>query len=337
MSDIYSLQRQPSLLSLPQTDALLGSSKPDGNETLRTPLQRKLASRQLTPLPRPQEGGSVSREESISSASDKSKTGWKSAAPSRKEVGQKLIGQAREKAIEARKMGVDVAKHSFWKKLASVAVAAVGVVIFGALTAVSFGGAAPLAGIAAAALAVSIGDAVCAYRNYKNADAEANHKPPPYPKLPMGNSFLANVGFKLATAVGASEDNAKTFGKGLGVVVGGGLAVTAIALSCGLGSLPMLAAITSKTATGLNGAASGFSALNSAITKDDDREKLDELESGTENLIKRAKDNDPDVRGGRDLYERTEGSAERRKEQVGTLGLIAPLGGPAMDLLLGAK
>ena len=57
------------------------------------------------------------------------------------------------------------------------------------LTALSFGGAAPVLALACASLGNSIGDAACAYRNVKNAEAVAGGREPPY-NLPGGNSLF---------------------------------------------------------------------------------------------------------------------------------------------------
>jgi hypothetical protein len=85
-----------------------------------------------------------------------------------------------KKLLAARQEGVDVAKTSFWKKALGVALSGVAVGVAVGLTAISFGGATPLLALACVNFAVSTGDAICAYRNMRNTEAIADHRPPPY-------------------------------------------------------------------------------------------------------------------------------------------------------------
>jgi secreted effector protein SseF len=345
MSDMSVLLRQPTLQPQHQIDGPQ-SKGVDKGSPLQTPLQRQMIARSgLTPLPKP-EVLSAPKEGLVQSASQKARSEQtNNVCPSRKEVAEKRIDKASEKAKEARSMGVDVAKNSFWKKALSAACSVVAVAIFAGLTAVSFGGAAPLLAVASVAMANSIGDAVCAYRNFKNIEAEANHKEPPYAKLPCGNSFMGNVGFKLGSALGMGEDNAKIFGKVLGVAVGGGLGIASIALSAGLGTLPLLPTIVSSVATGVNTAVNFYSALGSAMTSDMDKEHIKQLQQEVRSDVLEAnrthagtggEEHVRNVDGAVDLLVKAEGNAERRREwAVGIVGILGPLAGPGMDLVLG--
>jgi hypothetical protein len=101
-------------------------------------------------------------------------------APSRADVAKGKLVAAGEKLLAARQEGVDVAKTSFWKKALGVALSGVAVGVAVGLTAISFGGATPLLALACVNFAVSTGDAICAYRNMRNTEAIADHRPPPY-------------------------------------------------------------------------------------------------------------------------------------------------------------
>jgi hypothetical protein len=336
-----SISRQSTLQQLSQVDG----PKPKEKEGLvQSPNQRQMLSAKLTPPPTPKPL-SAPREDLISSVSIKAKTTETTTCPSRKEVAERLLDKAKDKAKDARQMGVDVAKTTFWKKMITVAASAVAVGVAIGLTAISFGGAAPLLGLACATMAVAIGDAVCTYRNYKNTEAEANHQPLPYAKLPAGNSFLANVGYKAATMLGASESTAQLVGKGLAVVVGGGLVISTIALSCGLGTVPLALAITAKTASGINAAVSGYSALSSLMSSDLDKDHIERLNSECGDLTSRATENDSEIDGSgvlegaqeaMSLYEKAVTQSDVPKDiMVGLGGVLGPLGGLAFDALLG--
>jgi secreted effector protein SseF len=345
MSDMSVLLRQSTLQPQHEIDGPQ-SKGVEKDVRVQTPNERQIMARSgLTPLPKP-EVLSAPREKLVESASQKSKSEETyNMCPSRKQVAEKRIEKASEKAKEARSMGVDVAKNSFWKKALSVACSAVAVAIFAGLTAISFGGAAPLLAVGCVAMANSIGDAVCAYRNFKNVEAEANHKEPPYAKLPCGNSFMGNVGFKLGSALGMGEDSAKIFGKVLGVAVGGGLAIASISLSAGIGALPMLATVASSVATGVNTAVNLYSAIGSAMTSDIDKDHIKQLQQEVRTDVMEAnkthggiggEEHIGGVDGALDLLVKAEGNAERRREwAVGIAGIVGPLAGAGMDLMLG--
>lgn len=101
-------------------------------------------------------------------------------APSRADVAKGKLVAAGEKLLAARQEGVDAAKTSFWTKAPGVALSGVAVGVAVGLTAISFGGATPLLALACVNFAVSTGDAICAYRNMRNTEAIADHRPPPY-------------------------------------------------------------------------------------------------------------------------------------------------------------
>lgn len=111
------------------------------------------------------------------------------------------LNNLRENAEKAKTVGVDVAKKTFWTKLAGVAVSTLAA---GALVglAVATGGVAlgVAAGIAGVMLAKQAADTRCAYQVLKNERAEAQGQEKPYKNVPMGADWVAN---KMYAAIGA--------------------------------------------------------------------------------------------------------------------------------------
>lgn len=314
---------------------------------VQSPTQRQIASHRLTPPPPPREL-QAPREVLISSASTKGSSEPNNTCPTRGDKANSLLKEAQDKVKEARQMGVDVAKTTFWKKMLGVAVSAVAVGVAAGLTALSFGAATPLLGLACASMAVSIGDAACSYGNYKNAQADANQQPLPYPKLRQGgNTLMGNVGYQIASGLGASEETSKTAGKILGATVGLGLAVSTVALSFGLGAIPMALEITSKTASSINSTVSGYSALTSHMTRDLDEEHLKGLKEQAGDLTGRAIENgvsqgekeriDSGMNQASNRWNNSlEESGLTKETIVGVTGILAPFGGIVLGGLIGS-
>lgn len=206
-------------------------------------------------------------------------------APSRAEVAKGKLVAAGEKLLAARQEGVDVAKTSFWKKALGVALSGVAVGVAVGLTAISFGGATPLLALACVNFAVSTGDAICAYRNMRNTEAIADHRPPPYDTLPMGNSIVANMAHGVLTRCGVSTETASSAAKVIGVTVGVGLAVASIAVSAGISGLPMAYEVAGKVASYAGTAVAVASTVGGMLTDDADREQLKETLDGVRQKV----------------------------------------------------
>ena len=206
-------------------------------------------------------------------------------APSRAEVAKGKLVAAGEKLLAARQEGVDVAKTSFWKKALGVALSGVAVGVAIGLTAISFGGAAPLLALACVNFAVSTGDAICAYRNMRNTEAIADHRPPPYDTLPMGNSIVANMAHGVLTRCGVSAETASSVAKGIGITVGVGLAVASIAVGAGISGLPMAYEVAGKVASYAGTAVAVASTVGGMLTDDADREQLKETLDGVRQSV----------------------------------------------------
>lgn len=169
------------------------------------------------------------RAQLIAQATERASQAPLGQVQSRASEANEKLAAAQNKLKEAGEAGVELAKLSFFKKLANVATAVLAVVMAGALSAVSFGGATPLLAIACVNLAVSIGDSVCAYRNFKDAQlvaagGEAVHN------LPAGGSIVKNLLYGLATACGASDERAKDVAKYGNAVFQTGLILASLAV-----------------------------------------------------------------------------------------------------------
>lgn len=229
----------------------------------------------LPPPPRSDvTAGQADRVRSV--ASEPVREGTTTSTPSRADAAKTKLMAAGDKLLQARQEGVDVAKTSFWKKALGVALSAVAVGVAVGLTAISFGGATPLLALACVNFAVSTGDAVCAYRNMRNMEAIADHRPPPYEKLPMGNSIVANVVHGVLTRGGISPETAATAAKWTGITVGVGLAVASVVVSAGMSGLPTAYDLAGKVASSVGTAVAVASTVGGLLTDDMDRELLQE-------------------------------------------------------------
>lgn len=246
-------------------------STPQQAPTTETPTQQQ-APLSLTLPPPPRRDVAAGQADQVRSiASEPPRQG---VAPSRAEVAKGKLLAAGDKLLEARQAGVDVAKTTFWKKALGVALSAVSVGVAAGLTAISFGGAAPLLALACVNFAVSSGDAACAYRNMRNAEAVAEMRPPPYDKLPMGNSIVANVMHGALTRCGVSESTAATVADVTGKAASLGLAVAAVAVGAGMSSLPMAYDLAGKITSAVSTGVAVTSTLTSLMTDEMDRDAL---------------------------------------------------------------
>ena len=196
------------------------------------------------------------------------------SAPSRAQVARDRLAAAQDRLSQARQVGVDVARSSFWKKALGTALAGVAVGVAAGLTALSFGGATPLLALACVNFAVTGGDAICAWRNLRNAQAEAEMRPPPYAPLPMGNSIVANALHGVLTRCNVSASTAASAALWGGRAASLGLGVASFAVGAGLSGLPLAYEVAGKLASGIGTAAAVLSTLTGAMTNDLDRELL---------------------------------------------------------------
>ena len=157
-------------------------------------------------------------------------------------------------------------KASFWKKMINVATATITVGVAAALTAVSFGLATPLLVIACINMAVTIGDAVCAHRNVRNAQALAQGHEPPY-SLPEGNSCVKNLLNATAKACGASDERAKTVAKYGGGAFQIGLVVSAFAVGSATAALPIAHRVATLVGSSINGIMAATTAYRTGVTE----------------------------------------------------------------------
>ena len=103
------------------------------------------------------------------------------------------LNSVRENAEKAKTAGVEVAKKTFWSKLAGVAVSAIAAsVVVGLAVATGGVGLAVAAGIAGVVLAKQAADTRCAQKVLQNERAMAQGKDAPHKDVPMGADWVAN-------------------------------------------------------------------------------------------------------------------------------------------------
>ena len=260
-------------------------STPKDIRSTETPSQQAPLSLTLPPPPRRDaDAGTVDRARSV--ATEPVPKG--SVAPSRAEVAKGKLLAAGEKLLEARQAGVDVAKSTFWKKALGTVLSAVSVGVATGLAAISFGGATPLLALACVNFAISSGDAVCAYRNMRNAEAVAEMRRPPYDKLPVGNSILGNAAHALLTRCGMNESTATVFAKAIGGTAAMGLGIASVAVGAGLATMPtafeLVGKVTAWVSTAVAVGATVSSLLNDASDRDALQQSLDSIRQEVNDL-----------------------------------------------------
>lgn len=139
------------------------------------------------------------------------------------------IRQAGQRMDEALKAGVDMTRSSFLRKAvgAIASVIALGVMI--AATVVTAGAAAPALAAACLSTLSYAGDAACAWREWKNAQALDAGEPPPYAALPCGPSAVGNLAYWAATSLG--QDPAAALASAHKVEVGFAVGLLAFSLA----------------------------------------------------------------------------------------------------------
>lgn len=134
---------------------------------------------------------------------------------------------------------VDAAERNFFKKIGSVAANIVVVIIASVATAASVGGAAPVLALACVSLAISIGDAACAYQDWQLKSAAQNEgktsEQIEQSGLPCGGSCIANATHHLAEKAGASTEQAKVIANGVDLTIRVGLGVAMAYTGAGIG------------------------------------------------------------------------------------------------------
>ena len=156
-----------------------------------------------------------------------------STTPSRAAQRAEALNISAETFKKSADQGVNTASRSFFSKVAATVVGGVVVGLAAALTAATAGATAPLLALACVNLAVSAGDARCSYHNYRNAVAVAEGRAETNPKMPMGNSCIANCIHTTLTFCGIQSATAKTAANVLGGGVTLGLGIAAALISGG--------------------------------------------------------------------------------------------------------
>lgn len=155
-------------------------------------------------------------------------------------LAEKKLQESGSKAqIAKNDAHVDAAERNFFKKIGSVAANIVVVIIASIATGASVGGATPVLALACVSLAISIGDAACAYQDWQLKSAAQNEgKTSEQIKqsgLPCGGSCIANATHHVAEKAGASKEQAKVIAKGVDLTIRVGLGVAMAYTGAGIG------------------------------------------------------------------------------------------------------
>ena len=101
-------------------------------------------------------------------------------------------GKAMETALKA---GVDMTRSTFLRKVVGAVASVIALGVMVAATVATAGAAAPALAVACLSTLSYAGDAACAYREWKNAQASAANEKLPYTPLPCGPSAVGNLAF----------------------------------------------------------------------------------------------------------------------------------------------
>ncbi len=115
-------------------------------------------------------------------------------ASRREEVAKKVL-QVGEHMDTAAKAGVDITRSTFLRKVVGAVASLLALGVMVAATVATGGAAAPALAVACLSTLSYAGDAVCAWREWKNAQAQAAGQAPPYAPLPCGPSAVGNLAF----------------------------------------------------------------------------------------------------------------------------------------------
>lgn len=184
------------------------------------------------------------------------------------------LEQARESLKKAGQPGLDIVKRTFFTKALGVALTAASVAVAAALTVFTAGAAAPFLAVAGASLIVQCGNAYCAYRNYKNAEAVANHKDKPYADLPMGNSCVANVVYAGLKQLGVERPQSAARMAGRTVALALGVASIAMGYCLTVDAASAGVAVTKQVVKYLTGSTVALSALTNLGTQGSRRREM---------------------------------------------------------------
>ncbi|MCL9783337.1 hypothetical protein M9194_18050 [Vibrio sp. S4M6] len=190
---------------------------------------------------------------------------------------QKQANEALDKAefsiIEAKKLGVDLAKKEFVGKMVSLGIATVALGLAIAATILTGGTGIPLVALASANFLLSVADVSCALYDWRSKANGGDG-------LSMEGDALANVVHLLATHLGASEETAQTWGRNVSVLSRLSLTLATI----WTGFFAPAASLSGSATSVMSGLSSAkisasqvWSAYNTIDTKSDDKKQ--ELET----------------------------------------------------------
>lgn len=120
--------------------------------------------------------------------------------------GVRRSGQAMQDALKA---GVDVARSTFLRKVVGAIASVIALGVMVAATVATGGAAAPALAVACLSTLSYAGDAACAFREWKNAQALQAGDKLPYEPLPCGASAVGNLAFAAVRSRCHDDESAK--------------------------------------------------------------------------------------------------------------------------------
>ncbi len=108
----------------------------------------------------------------------------------------------------ALKAGVDMTRSTFLRKAVGAVACVIALAVMAAATVATGGAAAPALAAACLSTLSYAGDAVCAWREWKNAQADAAGESAPYQPLPCGPSAVGNLAYWAASGLGQDHEGA---------------------------------------------------------------------------------------------------------------------------------
>jgi hypothetical protein len=117
----------------------------------------------------------------------------------------KEAGRCMDAALKA---GVDMTRSTFLRKAVGAVASVIALAVMAAATVATGGAAAPALAAACLSTLSYAGDAACAWREWRNAQADAAGQPPPYAPLPCGPSAVGNLAYWAASGLGQDHEGA---------------------------------------------------------------------------------------------------------------------------------
>lgn len=177
----------------------------------------------------------------------------------------KEAGRCMDAALKA---GVDMSRSTFLRKAVGAIASVIALAVMAAATVATGGAAAPALAAACLSTLSYAGDAVCAWREWKNAQADAAGEPPPYKPLPCGPSAVGNLAYWAASGLGQDSEAALSSAHKVEVAFAVGLLAFSLATCVVPPELQLAEEATKFVSLGLKSLMYTHATLSSAASQD---------------------------------------------------------------------